>query len=83
MERIVCDQIQDYFFQNNLITACQHAYRKDHSTATALTQMTHDWLRAIEEQNLVGAVMLDFTAAFEIIEHKILLEKLHCYGFSD
>lgn len=83
LERVVCDQIQDYFFQNNLITAFQHAYRKDYSTATALTQMTDDWLRAIDEQNLVGAVMLDFTAAFDIIEHDILLEKLHCYGFLD
>ena len=56
-------------------------HRKDHSTATALTQMTDDWLRAIEEQNLVGAVMLYFTAAFDIIDPKMLLEKLHCYGF--
>ena len=45
--------------------------------------MTDDWLRAIAEQNLVGAVMLDFTAEFYIIDHKMLLEKLHCYGFSD
>lgn len=44
--------------------------------------MTDDWLRATEEKKIVGAVMLDFTAAFHIIEHKILLEKLHCYGFS-
>ena len=30
---------------------------------------------------LCGAVLLDFTAAFDVLEHKLLLEKLVCYGF--
>lgn len=45
-----------------------------HSTATAL--------RETGEKKAVGAVLLDFTAAFDIIDHELLLKKQECYGFA-
>lgn len=70
------------FFQcKYLISEYQDAYRKGYSLATALTQMSNDWLRCTEEKKTVGAVVLAFTAAFDIINHEILLKKLECYGF--
>lgn len=82
LEKVVFNQIQCYFSLNNLTSNYQHAYREGHSTSTALTQMTDDWLTHIDQQNMVGAVLLDFSAAFDIIDHKILLNKLKCYGFT-
>lgn len=82
MERIVYEQIQSYFMNNDLITTFQHAYRGKHSTATALTQMVDDWYKDMEERKIIGVVMLDFTAAFDIIDHDLLLKKLEYYGFS-
>lgn len=76
MMRIAFDQIQGYFSVNDLNTDYQHAYREEHSTAPALTQMTEDWLREIENRHLVGAVLLDFIAVFDIIDHNLLLQKL-------
>ena len=69
------DQIQSYFTVNKLTTNFQHAYREGHSTSTALQQMTDDYLRKIDDKKIVGAVFLDFSAAFDIIDHSLLLKK--------
>ena len=81
LERIVYNQIHDYMSKNDLISNAQHAYREGHSTCTALVEMTDDWLRGIDNSLLSGAVMLDFSAAFDLIDHKLLIEKLTHYGF--
>jgi hypothetical protein len=39
-----------------------------------------DWLREIDDKNTVGAVLFDFSAAFDIINHSLLLTKM--YGFT-
>ena len=43
--------------------------------------MTEDWLEHIDNRKLVGAVLIDFSAAFDAIDHKLLLSKLGAYGF--
>ena len=69
---MVFDQIQCYFTVNKLTTEFQDAYREVHSTSTALTQMTDDWLREIDDKMIVGAVLLDLSAALD--DHSLLLE---------
>lgn len=82
MERIVHSQIQDYFDCNGLNTRFQHAYRCNYSTCSALTEMTDDWFKEMDNSMMTGAVLLDFSAAFDVIDHDLLFGKLKCYGFS-
>jgi hypothetical protein len=77
-KKIVIDQIQCYFTVNKLTTEFQHAYREGHSTSTTLIQVTDDWLREIDDKIIVGAVLLDFSAAFDTIDHSLLLKKRMC-----
>lgn len=78
VEKIVNVQIQDYFTRSHLFTSNQQAYKERHSTSTALAQMT----RSMENKRSVGAVvLLDFSAAFDMIDHGLLLEKLRGYGY--
>ena len=44
----------------------------------ALTQMTDDWLREIDDKMIVWAVLFDFSAAFDMIDHSLLLKKNVC-----
>ena len=50
-----------------MTTEFQHANEEGHSTSTALTQLTDNWLREIDDKKIVGAVLLDFSVAFDII----------------
>ena len=59
--------MQEKSYYNNLTSYYQQAYREGHSTCTALTQMTDDWLTEIDKKNIVGAVLLDFSAAFDVV----------------
>ena len=60
----------------------QSAYGKYHSTETALIRVVNDIHRAIGDQCESILVLLDLSAAFDTIDHAILLERLgFLYGF--
>ena len=63
VEKIVFDQIQCYLTVNKLMTDFQHTYREGHSTSTALTQMTDDRLREIDNKK-IGACFVRLQCGF-------------------
>ena len=54
---------------------------KTHSCCTALLKMTEDWRNSIDNKEAVAAVAVDFSKAFDAINHRLLLAKLKAYGF--
>ncbi len=56
--------------------------KADQSTCTTLTEMTDKLLIYIYKKMTVGTVLLDFSTAFDIVDHCLLLTKLAAYGFS-
>jgi len=76
IERIVVDQITRHLDNANLMPTPQSAYRRNHSTETALMEVVSDILNAadVRKVNLLG--LLDLRAAFNTVDHVILLRRL-------
>ena len=60
----------------SLYPVLQSAYRKGHSTETALLKVTNDILMNMDRQHRTLLVMLDVSAAFDTVDHEILLRML-------
>ena len=80
-EAAVFEQVFEHFVVNELWHPNHHGYKHGHSTATAITQMYDIWIRGAEEKKLSAALLLDLSAAFDVVDHQILLRKLDLYNF--
>ena len=76
IEKAVNIQLNDNITTNNLMEPMQSAYRAGHSTETVLIKVKADILNAIDNREVVCLVLLDLSAAFDMINHLILLERL-------
>ena len=76
MEHIVANQIISHLNQHNLMEEKQSAYRKFHSTETTLLKVKTDIIKAMDNQEITCLVLLDLLAAFDTIDHIILLNTL-------
>ena len=81
-ERIVQAQLYTYFSDQNLFSPTQHAYRRNHSTQTALLTMSDYILSAMNRREIVLIAMLDCSKCFDTIDHETLLSVLALYGIN-
>ena len=83
MGHVLREQVHLYMKTNNIYPLLQSEYRKQHSTETALLKVMNDILLKMNSQHVTLLVMLHLSAAFDTVDHKILLERLqHDIGIS-
>ena len=79
VERVVARQIREYLADHDLLPSAQSAYREHFSVETALLRVQNDLLMALDARQDAVLVLLDFSAAFDTIDHDLLLERMESY----
>ena len=80
LEKLMYNRVISFLDDNNILFKYQFGFRKSHSTYLALTILMDKLIKSIENGDHVVGVYLDFSKAFDTVNHTILLTKLHHYG---
>ena len=77
VERVVAARLNAHLSANSLHECMQSAYRPNHSVETALLKVHNDIVCSLDKKQAVMLILLDLSAAFDTIDHQILLRRLH------
>ena len=65
----------NYLEKYKLLYDTQSGFRPNHSCETALIHMVEKWLKALDNGELVGIILVDFRKLFNLVDHSILMKK--------
>ena len=80
LEKLVYKRVLVFLENNKMIYSKQFGFRSNHSTEQALLFIVNKIQNAIENREFSCGIFLDFSKAFDTVDHKILLDKLDYYG---
>ena len=84
MEKCLLMQLEDHLTLNGLHAGHQSQYKKGHSCETLLLKVVNDIFWALECQELNAVLLLDLSAASDMVGHQLLISLLeNRYGIQD
>ena len=82
LEKIVVRQMHDFLSKTCQLNPFQSGFRRNLSTQTALLKVTEDIRKTLDNGEIAILTLLDFSKAFDSVDHDILLTKCGRLGFS-
>ena len=73
----------EFVTKKNILYKFQSSFRKFHSTDSCLSYLQDKVAKGFDSGLLTGMILIDLQKAFDTIDHKILIEKMKCMGFSN
>ena len=81
-ERVIFDQLLDYFTNNKLLCMDQFGFRPGHSTELAALRLVDHLITQMDKCRVPTNIYIDNSKAFDTLNHDILLQKLKYYGIT-
>lgn len=81
-EKIINAQLRQHIMLYDILPDIQSGFRPDYSCTTALLHVTNDILTSNDKGLATVLVLLDYTKAFDTLNHKVLLAVLHFIGLN-
>jgi len=79
LERALHKRLSTHLSSFSSISPFQSAYRKFHSVETTLLKIQNDLLLSLDKKKVSALVLLDLSAAFDTVDHSLLLSRLSSY----
>jgi hypothetical protein len=83
VERLVANRLDSYLEETCALDVKQSAYRRHHSTETALLSVVSDLASALDDGHSIIMIAMDVSAAFDTVQHSILLTRLSDCGIQE
>ena len=80
LERLMYNRLIGFINANNLLYEYQFGFQKGKSTHMALIFLIDKITEALDQGNCVIGIFIDFSKAFDTVDHKLLLQKMKLYG---
>ena len=82
LERIIRKQVFSFLDQKDCLNRTQHGLRTGRSCLSALLEVFDNIMQMLDSNSSVDIVYLDFSKAFDKVDHGILLHKLRAVGIT-
>ena len=79
-EKLMHNRVVDFMESNQSFHELQYGFRSGRSCEHALLTAQNYILHSLNKQQISLLLLIDFSKAFDMVEHSILLKKLECYG---
>ena len=83
LEKVIVSRLKTHLERNKLLADTQNAYREKRKVTTAVIQLYDEILKRQDQSKDSACVFLDCSAAFDTIQHDVLLGKLKLYGVNE
>ncbi|KAF2893543.1 hypothetical protein ILUMI_12631 [Ignelater luminosus] len=83
LENLIVFQLRKHVNENNILPLTQSGFRSGHSCTSALTHIVDDIVNATDQNKLTALILLDYSKAFDMLRHSILIAELKFIGLEE